>query len=104
MKRLTTFMVGIAVGTVLGISLPGCTSKISEEQLAKIQELKRKEAALHEQIQSKKSDILQLRTEISKRQRTVDDCQKRLEFVKSKLAQWPNVWPEVRPLVPQQKQ
>ncbi len=104
MKRIGILFGGLLLAASLSFGAAGCTSKISEEQLAQIQDLKRKEAMLKDEIQKKKIDITQLRSEIHKRQSTVDDCQKRLEFVKSKLAQWPNVWPEVKPLVPRQEQ
>lgn len=81
-----------------------CTSKITEEQMALIQELKRKEMSLKEEIRSKKASSSELQAELQRRKAAVDNCQERLNFVKEKLSQWPNVWPEVRPLVPREEQ
>lgn len=74
--------------------LTNCTSMITEEQLAMLQDLRRQEAQLTENIQTAKSDLNRLKSELKSREAELNDCNSRTQFVKDKLSQWPNVWPE----------
>lgn len=73
--------------------IAGCTSKITKEQLAEMRDLRAKEMTLKNEIATKKSERDRLQREVEARQREVDNCNSRKQFVQSKLAQWPNVWP-----------
>lgn len=79
------------------VSFTGCTSMITEQQLAQLQELRKQERSLKQDINSAKSDISNLESEIKSRQSELDDCTKKADFIKSKLGQWPNVWPDYNP-------
>lgn len=84
---------------VLGssVSFTGCTSMITEEQMAQLQELRKQERSLKQEINSTKSDISNIESEIRSRQSELDDCTEKADFIKSKLGQWPNVWPDYNP-------
>lgn len=89
-----TFRSGMLVLALAGSSfLASCSSKITAEQLAKMKELRNRERALKQEIADLENKMRSLDGEISARQREVDDCNTRKQFVQSKLAQWPNSWP-----------
>ncbi len=86
---------GTFVAVVVGMTaLAGCTAKVTEEQLARLRELRQQERTLTEQISAKQNDRSRLQTEMASRRAELDRCGKDREFVQSKLAQWPNVWPD----------
>jgi|SRR6056300_1361678 predicted nuclease with TOPRIM domain len=74
--------------------LTDCTSMISEEQLAMLQDLRRQEAQLTEEIQTAKADLNKLKSELKSREVELNDCNDKTQFVKDKLSKWPNVWPD----------
>lgn len=88
----TTLAVIIFAGSSL--FLTDCTSMITEEQLAMLQDLRRQEAQLTENIQTAKSDLNRLKSELKSRESELNDCNQKTQFVKDKLSQWPNVWPD----------
>lgn len=75
-------------------TLASCSSKITEEQLAKMRELRQREQTLMQQIRAKKDEKSRLQSEVNARRAELDKCSKDRAFVQSKLAQWPNVWPD----------
>ena len=75
-------------------ALAGCTAKVTEEQLARLRELRQQEQTLMGQIRAKKDERSRMQSEIASRRAELDRCSKDREFVQSKLAQWPNVWPD----------
>jgi outer membrane murein-binding lipoprotein Lpp len=86
---------GTLVAVVAGMAaLAGCTAKVTEEQLARLRELRQQEQTLMGQIRSKKDERGRLQSEMATRRAELDRCSKDREFVQSKLAQWPNVWPD----------
>ncbi|MFP4528096.1 MAG: hypothetical protein ACLFQX_06060 [Candidatus Kapaibacterium sp.] len=93
---ISTAIVGsVIVGTSLMVT--NCTSMVTEEQLAKLQDLRRQERQLQDDIGKKSTDLKKLESEISARQKEVNNCDEDLKFVKNKLDQWPNVWPDYSP-------
>jgi peptidoglycan hydrolase CwlO-like protein len=87
----------VCIGSValgISLSLAGCPSMITEEQLAQLQELRKKERSLNQEIADAQSEISKIEAEVNARQRELDDCNDRLEFVKDKLSKWPDVWPK----------
>ena len=74
--------------------LTDCTSKITQDQLAKMEDLRRREANLKSNISKVDSEISALRNELKSLQSEVDKCNKDTEFVNGKLRNWPNVWPQ----------
>jgi len=86
-------IIGICSVMVLSSSLlTDCTAKITDEQLMKLQELRKKESQLNQEISGKQSEISKIERELSSKKAELDNCQKDREFVKKKLSQWPNVW------------
>lgn len=95
-KSLVRFL---SVGTVLAVSyfFTACTPKVTEEQLAKLKQLKEQEKSLTSQIAAKKNDKASLEKELQARLAELKECQKESDFIKSKLANWPDVWPDWKP-------
>lgn len=92
-------LTGSAVLSV-ALFLTACPSKITEEQLAQLQELRKAEASLKQQLSEKKSEKAGLERELSSREAELKKCQEDTDFVKRKLSQWPNVWPDWKPEEP----
>lgn len=74
--------------------LTNCTSMITKEQLAKMGELRQKEATLTQDIVKSERELSGLKKELKDRQSEVAKCKEESDFVKSKLNDWPNVWPK----------
>lgn len=86
--------IGMLVLALAGSSfLASCTSMITKEQLAELKSLREQERSLKQQIESKNEEKRRLQTEVDQLQKEVDNCNSKKQFVQSKLAQWPNVWP-----------
>jgi chromosome segregation ATPase len=81
--------------------LTNCTCKISEEDFNKLQDLRRQEASLNEDIAKKRNEKGNLEKELASRESEAKKCKEDQDFVQNKLAQWPNVWPDWSPVVPQ---
>ena len=98
--RIKSFLSGIGIGSAILVSsflLDSCTSMVTEEQLAKLDELRREEQSLRQQIAEKQDEKASLERELNARQAELDDCSKDKQFVQDKLAQWPDVWPDWKP-------
>jgi Tfp pilus assembly protein PilO len=95
-KSLVKFM---SVGTVLAVSyfFTACTPKVTEEQLTKLKQLRGQERDLTSQIAAKKNDKASLEKELQARLAELKECQKESDFIKSKLTNWPDVWPDWKP-------
>lgn len=100
---VTTFGISSAL-IVSSVFLTNCTSKITEQQLAQLQELRREESRLTQEISKKKSEKDGLDREVSARQAEVKKCNDEMDFIKKKLSQWPNVWPDYSPEAEQPKE
>ncbi len=74
-----------------------CSNKITEEQLAQLKELRKQERSLTAKISDIKSDKAAVEKELNARKAEMKKCQEDTEFVKKKLSQWPNVWPDWKP-------
>ncbi len=85
---------GLVVSTAIFSS---CTPMITEEQLALLQDLRKKERTLNQDILTKQSEISKIEAEVNAKQGELNDCTKKKEFVMQKLQQWPNVWPDAVP-------
>jgi hypothetical protein len=75
-------------------TLASCSSKITEEQLAQLRDLRQREQTLNQQIRTRESERSRLQGEVSARRAEVDRCNTNKQFVQGKLQQWPNVWPD----------
>ena len=89
----------LIIGAVLFAS--SCRSMVTPEQLQELKDLRAKEKSLTEQIQTKKSEVKKIKSEINARQTELKKCNEDSDFVKQKLSQWPNVWPDWQPEPPQ---
>ncbi len=94
-RTLALFGTGSLI--IASISLTSCTSMITEEQLAQLQELRRKDRQLNEDISNKNAEINKIESEINARKKELNDCNKERDFVKQKISEWPNVWPDYNP-------
>lgn len=74
--------------------LTDCTSMITKEQLAKMGELRQREATLSQDIVKSEKELSGIKKELKDRQSEVAKCKEDSDFVKSKLSQWPDVWPK----------
>lgn len=82
------------IGLIAGVALAGCSSKITDEQLARLRQLRQDESSLRTQITAKKDEKNRLQGEINRLRADLDACAKDRQFVQGKLAQWPDVWPD----------
>lgn len=89
-QGMKLFTAAIAVSFVFA----GCTSKVTEEQLKTLADLRKQEKNINEQIQTKQAEKNTIERELAARRAELSKCSENLDFVKKKLAQWPNVWPE----------
>lgn len=76
------------------IGMAGCSSKITDEQLAQLKDLRQQEATLQSQVRQRNDAKSQLTNEVSRLQADLNQCGQDKSFVQGKLAQWPNVWPD----------
>lgn len=77
----------------------GCTPKITEEQLAKLRELKTESARLTTEIQKKENEKSRLERELSSRKSETKDCNDKRAFLVEKLNN-PTPWPNYPPPPP----
>jgi len=82
---------GITVLTT-GIILSSCTCKIKDEQLAELAELRRKEKAISSEITTQQNLKAKLDREVQARAAEVKNCNERLEVIRQRSSNWPNVW------------
>jgi peptidoglycan hydrolase CwlO-like protein len=89
--RLMIIAGSFAVLTVLS----GCgAAKITDEQKAQLSDLRRQQASLTEKIKVKQGEVSRLETEIADRERVVAKTNEDKALLESRLAKWPNAWPD----------
>ena len=81
-------------GFIAASALAGCSNKITEEQLAMIKELRKKEQSLNEEIGKKEQELKRVQSEVNARKADMNKCNDRKAFVQDKLSRWPNIWPD----------
>ncbi len=79
------------------MTLSSCSNKITEEQLAQLQELRRQERSLQDGISNKQTELNKIRQEINMRKADLTNCQNELNTIKTRLSQWPDIWPDYKP-------
>lgn len=84
----------LVVTVAVTATLASCSNKITEEQLARLRELRQQETTLTQQIRAKRDDRTRLQGEINTRRAELDRCNQDKAFVQGKLSQWPDVWPD----------
>jgi septal ring factor EnvC (AmiA/AmiB activator) len=99
LKRSGVLLVGAVLAS---LTLSSCTKKATEEQLDQIHSLRREIASLENSIKQNDGEKARLSGELSSVQQQLAKCSDDLNFVKSKLANWPDVWPDWHPAPPPQ--
>jgi septal ring factor EnvC (AmiA/AmiB activator) len=94
-------LASLALGGVIMSS--SCTSMVTEEQLAMLQDLRNQKASLSAEIKRVQDDTRSLQSELSRKKADADDCERKKKFVEDKLKNWPNVWPDYDPTKPSVK-
>lgn len=83
------------LGALLIVGLASsCTPMITPEQLAKLQELRKREVVINDEISAVNRDIQKVQTELNGRMSELKDCNDKKDYLTKKLANWPNIWPE----------
>ncbi|MBX3042966.1 MAG: hypothetical protein KIT33_01840 [Candidatus Kapabacteria bacterium] len=98
--KLSKVATAIGMSSIMmfsAMSFTGCTPKITDDQLARLQELRKQERQISADISTRQSEISKIEGEIKARQAELNDCSKDKDFIIQKLAQWPNVWPDYTP-------
>jgi septal ring factor EnvC (AmiA/AmiB activator) len=99
-KYIASFILPAVIVSVILLA-SSCRPMITPEQLQELKEIRAKEKSLTEQINSQKSDIKKIEGEIKARESELKDCNEKTDFVKQKLSQWPNSWPDWQPEQPE---
>lgn len=94
MKSSIKAMALTIVVAAASFGFSGCSSKITEEQMATLRTLRGEERSLNETIQSKRDEISRLQGELERRNGELRDCNERKAQLQGKLQNWPNVWPQ----------
>lgn len=81
-------------GVVLASVLAGCSNKITEEQLAMLRELKKREQTLNDDIRKKEQEVSRVQSEVAARKADMKKCDDKKAFVQDKFSRWPNIWPD----------
>ena len=84
----------LVVAVASAATLASCSNKITEEQLARLRELRQQEQTLTQQVRAKRDERSRLQGEINTRRAELDRCNQDKAFVQGKLSQWPDVWPD----------
>lgn len=87
----------LALVPVAIITLSSCTSKITEEQMMQLQELRKQERSLQDAMTNKKGELNRLKDEINMRKSELRNCEGERDLIKQRLSQWPNIWPDYQP-------
>lgn len=99
MSRKNIFK-GLGISSIIiagSLLVSSCTSKITEEQLMQLRELRKQEKNLTEMIQKKKDEKSKIEKELAARKAELDKCKETKAFVQDKLSKWPDIWPDWSP-------
>jgi outer membrane murein-binding lipoprotein Lpp len=92
MKRIHQLsLVAVAAAS---LAMGGCASKVTQEQLTELQNLKQQESTLQQQLSAKEAEKSRLQSEVNARRGELDQCNTQRQFIEGKLATWPDVWPD----------
>ena len=92
MKRM--HQLSLAAVAAASMAMVGCASKVTQEQLTELQNLRQQESTLRQQVSAKEAEKTRLQSEISTRRGELDQCNTQRQFIEGKLATWPDVWPD----------
>ena len=99
----SNFLSATGIGTLViagGLFFASCAPKITDEQLAQLKDLRKQEKNLTEQISKSKAEKSKLEGELNARKAELKRCDDEVSFIKSKLATWPDIWPDWKPQQP----
>jgi serine protease inhibitor ecotin len=99
-KKIGSFASIFAIVVSASIIFSSCTCKITEEQLAKLAEMRQTEKSVSSEIAAQQSAKAKVDNELQVRTSEANDCNGRREIVKQRLSAWPNVWPDYNPNAP----
>lgn len=95
---MTRHQIILTGAIVIALGASGCgASKITDEQLAQIRELRKQQSSINDKMRTMQGDIARLEAELADRQKTVDKCKEEKSAVEQRLARWPNIWPDAAP-------
>lgn len=100
MMNLKSISKAVVVSSLIfgsSLFLTDCTSKITQEQLQELQELKRRESGINDKIADINAELSKLRAELKSINGDLNKCNEDKEFVEDKLKNWPDVWPDWSP-------
>ncbi len=98
--RLKSLASRLSITSAIVIStffFTNCTSMITEEQMAQLEELRRNESSLSDQIKKANNEVSKLKSELGARETELNKCKENREFITNKLSKWPVVWPDYKP-------
>jgi predicted nucleic acid-binding Zn-ribbon protein len=71
-----------------------CTPMITQEQLAKLKQLRSDEVRINDEIANVNKDTQKVQNELNSRMSELKDCNDKKDYITKKLANWPNIWPD----------
>jgi len=92
--------VGIGALIITATLFTSCSNKITEEQLLQLKELRKQDRSLTEMIDKKKAEKSKLEGELNARKGELNKCNDENDYMKKKLASWPDIWPDWKPAPP----
>jgi septal ring factor EnvC (AmiA/AmiB activator) len=60
-------------------------------------ELRASERSLNDDIQKKRDEKAKLESELNARKSELKKCNDEVDYIKQKLAVWPDIWPDWKP-------
>lgn len=104
--RKSRLFSGVSLGALIvaGALFTSCSNKITDEQLAQLKELRKQERSLTESIDKKKAEKSKLENELNQRKSELSKCNEENDFIKKKLAAWPDIWPDWKPAPPENQE
>jgi len=101
--QTSRFFSAAGIGSLIicgALFFTSCTPKITEEQLKQLKELKAQERQFTDDIQKKKDEKAKLESELNSRKSELKKCNDEVDYIKQKLATWPDIWPDWKPEPP----
>jgi septal ring factor EnvC (AmiA/AmiB activator) len=94
------FFSAAGIGSIVicaALFLGSCTPKITDEQKKQLMELRASERSLNDDIQKKRDEKAKLESELNARKSELKKCNDEVDYIKQKLAVWPDIWPDWKP-------
>jgi len=100
------YALGLSTLLIAGTSVfHGCTPMITDEQKAQLNNLRKQESDLNDDISKAKKDKAALEAELNSRKTEYNKCNETRELIKQRLANFPDgAWPDWKPEPPKQEE